>query len=58
MTFEPNEVEKRITIATKLDSLVEGIEDFTTELTAVSNRVLIIRDTADIRIQETANGAY
>lgn len=56
VTFGSNEFERSITIATTLDSLTEGTENFMAELTAVSDRVLITEDTADILIQETANG--
>lgn len=56
VTFGPDEFERSITIATNLDTLMEGTENFMAKLTAVSDNVLIAEDTADILIQETANG--
>lgn len=56
MTFGSNEFERSITIATTLDNLMEGTENFMAKLTAVSDRVLITANTADVLIQETANG--
>lgn len=56
MTFGPSDVERRITIQTNPDNLVEGNEMFTASLVPVSDRVTITEDTADITIEETANG--
>lgn len=56
MTFGPAEFEKRVTIQTNGDTLVEGTEEFTAQLEPVSDHVVITEDTAYISIQETANG--
>ena len=56
MTFGPGEIERRISIQTNPDSLVEGTENFTAELVPVSDRVRITEGTARILIQETTNG--
>ena len=56
VTFEVNDTEKRVTIDTIGDSLVEGTEDFTLEITPVSNRIIITEETVVIRIEETTNG--
>ena len=56
VTFEVNDTEKRVTLDTIGDSLVEGTEDFTLEITPVSNRITITEETVVIRIEETTNG--
>ena len=56
VTFEVNDTEKRVTLDTIGDSLVEGTEDFTLEITPVSNRIIITEETVVIRIEETTNG--
>ena len=56
MTFGPAEFEKRVTIQTNGDTLVEGTEMFTARLEPASDRTVINQNTADISIQETANG--
>ena len=56
VTFEVNDTEKRVTLDTIGDSLVEGTEDFTFEITPVSNRIIITEETVVIRIEETTNG--
>ena len=56
VTFGPAEFEKRVTIQTSTDTLVEGTEVFTAQLEPVSDHLVITEDTAEISIQETANG--
>ena len=56
VTFEVNDTEKRVTLDTIGDSLVEGTEDFTLEITPVSNRIIITEEIVVIRIEETTNG--
>ena len=56
VTFEVNDTEKRVTLDTIGDSLVEGTEDFTLEITPVSNRIIITEEIVVIRIVETTNG--
>ena len=58
MTFGSSEFEKRITIQTNSDDIVEGVETLTAQLTPISDRVIITGDTADISIEETDNGIY
>ena len=58
MTFGPSDTERRVTIQTNSDNFVEGNEMFTASLVPVSDRVVITQDTADITIEETANGIY
>jgi hypothetical protein len=55
VTFGPAEFEKRVTIQTSTDTLVEGTEVFTAQLEPVSDHLVITEDTAEISIQETAN---
>lgn len=56
MTFAPGESLKTVTIETTVDDVVESMEQFSVTITAVSNRVIITEDTADISILETDNG--
>ena len=56
VTFGPTEFERRVTVQTNPDSLLEGTEVFTAELVPVSDRVVITEDTAVINIVETENG--
>ena len=56
ITFGPDEFERRVTIQTNPDSVVEGTEEFTVQLVSVSDRVVLTENTADISIQETENG--
>ena len=58
VTFGSSEFEKRITIQTNSDDIVEGVETLTAQLTPISDRVIITGDTADISIEETDNGIY
>ena len=56
LTFAPDETEKRLTIQTTADNVLEGTEKFTAVLTSTSDRVTITEDTADISIVETEKG--
>ena len=56
VVFEASEVEKRVTIHTTEDSLVEGIEEFVAVLRPVSDRIAVTPDTLGISIEETTNG--
>ena len=56
ITFEVPEVEKRVTIQTNEDGVVEGEEEFSALLTPVSDRISIAVDTVHITIAETTNG--
>ena len=56
VTFGTSDSERRVIIQTNADNLVEGDEMFTVTLVPVSDRVIITEDSADITIEETANG--
>ena len=56
VTFAPDESEKRITIQTSADSVLEGTEQFSAVLSSPPDRVTITQDTADISIEETGDG--
>ena len=56
VTFGTSDSERRVTIQTNADNLVEGDEMFTVTLAPISDRVIITEDSADITIEETANG--
>ena len=56
VTFAPDEFEKRITIQTTVDSVVEGTEQFSAVLTSTDDRVTVTEERADISILETGNG--
>ena len=56
VVFEASEVEKRVTLYTTEDSLVEGTEEFTAVLRPVSDRITITPDTLHIGIEDTTNG--
>ena len=56
VTFAPDESEKRVTIQTSADSVLEGTEQFSAVLSSPPDRVTITQDTADISIQETRDG--
>ena len=58
ITFGTSDFERRVQIQTNADSIVEGTEMFTASLMPVSDRVVITEDTADITIEETANGKF
>jgi hypothetical protein len=55
VTFGTSDSERRVTIQTNADNLVEGDEMFTVTLAPISDRVIITEDSADITIEETAN---
>ena len=56
MTFAPGETEKRVTIQTTADNVLEGREQFSAVLNSSSDRVTVTEDTADITIVETGRG--
>lgn len=56
MSFAPGESLKTLRIETTIDEVVESVEQFSTTITAVSDRVIITEDTANISILETDNG--
>ena len=56
MTFAPDESEKRVTIQTIADSVLEGTEQFSAVLSSPPDRVTITQDRADISIEETGDG--
>lgn len=56
VTFVPNESEKRITIQTNADDVVENTEQFSANLSSVSGRVVFTNTIANIAILETNNG--
>lgn len=56
MTFGSSDSEIRVMVQTNADSIVEGTEVFTAEITPVSDRVVINQDTANVNIVETSNG--
>lgn len=56
VTFAPDETEKRITIQTNSDVLVEGREQFSVSLSSASERVIVTTPNADIAILEASNG--
>ena len=56
VTFAPNESEKRITIQTNSDDVVENTEEFSVTLSSVSGRVVFTNAIADIAILETSKG--
>ena len=58
VTFEPSEVEKRVTIHTIEDRVVEGQEEFTAVLRPVSDRLSIAADTLHINVEESTDGNY
>lgn len=56
VSFAPGESLKTVRIETTIDDVVESVEQFSTTITAVSDRVIITEDTANISILETYNG--
>lgn len=56
MRFAPGESLKTVTIETTVDEVVESVEQFWATITAVSERVIITEDTANISILETDSG--
>ena len=56
VTFAPDESEKRVTIQTSADNVLEGTEQFSAVLSSPPDRVTITQDTADISIEETGQG--
>lgn len=54
--FAPGESLKTVTIETTIDEVVESMEQFLATITAVSDRVIITEDTANINILETDSG--
>ena len=56
VTFAPDESEKRVTIQTSVDNVLEGTEQFSAVLSSPPDRVTITQDTADISILETGVG--
>ena len=56
--FEASEHEKRVTIETVGDDVVEVTEEFRAEISTVSDRVLLTEDTVTISIEETTNGTH
>ena len=58
LTFAPGETNKRVTIQTTADNVLEGTEKLSAVLTSPSDRVTITEDTADISIVESGSGEY
>ena len=58
VTFAPDESEKRVTIQTGADNVLEGTEQFSAVLSSPPDRVTITHDTADISIEETGDGEH
>lgn len=56
VNFAPGESLKTVTIETAADDIVESIEQFSAIISAVSERVIITEDTANISILETGSG--
>ena len=58
VTFAPDESEKRVTIQTSADNVLEGTEQFSAVLSSPPDRVTITQDTADISILDTGSGKH
>ena len=58
VTFAPDESEKRVTIQTSADSVLEGTEQFSAVLSSPPDRVTITQDTADVSILDTGSGKH
>ena len=56
LTFEPDESEKTVTIATIFDNVVEVTEQFTAIISSTSDQVIFTEDRATISIVDTGEG--